>query len=205
MRIRHFRRVFIVRWLASLHFALRDRARVHPEALIDGNWKSMELGRGTKIGRDTIITLAPEARLFVGPAVWISHGVEIETAAMISVGAGTSIQRRATINGSVKIGEGCILAPNVFISSGTHPFREIPELTIREQERFIREKEGSLDSLDSPIEIGPDCWLGINVVVCPGVRIGKGVVIGANSVVTSDVEDFSVVAGMPARKIGSRF
>ncbi|WP_156107823.1 acyltransferase [Alcanivorax nanhaiticus] len=165
----------------------------------------MELGRGTKIGRDTIITLAPEARLFVGPAVWISHGVEIETAAMISVGAGTSIQRRATINGSVKIGEGCILAPNVFISSGTHPFREIPELTIREQERFIREKEGSLDSLDSPIEIGPDCWLGINVVVCPGVRIGKGVVIGANSVVTSDVEDFSVVAGMPARKIGSRF
>ncbi|WP_323772749.1 acyltransferase [Alcanivorax sp.] len=184
---------------------IRNKARVHPGALIDGSWKSLKLGHGVKIGRDTIITLATEGCLFIGPKVWISHGVEIETSAMISVGAGTSIQRRATINGSVKIGEGCILAPNVFISSGTHPFREIPELTIREQERLIREKKGSLDSLNRPIEIGSDCWLGINVVVCPGVRIGEGVVIGANSVVTSDVEDFSVVAGIPATKIGSRF
>ena len=49
------------------------------------------------------------------------------------------------------------------------------------------------------IVIGEDCWLGGNVIVLPGVTIGKGSTIGAGSVVTKDVPDYCVAAGNPAR------
>ncbi len=51
------------------------------------------------------------------------------------------------------------------------------------------------------VRIGAGAWLGQNVVVMPGVTIGCNAVIGANSVVTSDVPDHSVAVGAPARLI----
>jgi len=53
----------------------------------------------------------------------------------------------------------------------------------------------------SPITIGEDCWFGGNVIVCPGVTLGRGVTVGAGSVVTKDVPAFHLVAGNPARII----
>ncbi|MFC7090472.1 acyltransferase [Halomonas salifodinae] len=143
--------------------------------------------------------------VYLSNSVWLASDVEMETFSRINIGEGTTIQRRSTINGTVEIGRSCIIAPNVFISSGTHPFRVYPEKTIREQERIIIEKEGDLSSLDRPVVIGDDCWLGVNVVICPGVSIGKGVVVGANSVVVNDIPDNTVVAGVPAKSVGSRF
>lgn len=52
-----------------------------------------------------------------------------------------------------------------------------------------------------PVRIGNDCWFGANVVVCPGVTIGDGCVIGAGSVVTRDVPPLSFAAGNPCRVI----
>jgi acetyltransferase-like isoleucine patch superfamily enzyme len=49
--------------------------------------------------------------------------------------------------------------------------------------------------------IGEDCWFGGNAIVLPGVTIGRGVTVGAGSVVTKDIPDFCVVAGNPARVI----
>jgi maltose O-acetyltransferase len=49
-----------------------------------------------------------------------------------------------------------------------------------------------------PITIGEDCWLGGNVVVCPGVTIGNRCIIAAGSVVTKDIPDDSLAAGIPA-------
>jgi acetyltransferase-like isoleucine patch superfamily enzyme len=55
--------------------------------------------------------------------------------------------------------------------------------------------------LGAPITVGEDCWFGGSVIVLPGVTIGRGVTIGAGSVVTKDAPAFHVVAGNPARII----
>jgi galactoside O-acetyltransferase len=52
--------------------------------------------------------------------------------------------------------------------------------------------------------IEDDCWLGAGVTVMDGVRVGRGSVIGAGAVVTHDVPPYSIMAGVPARSIGSR-
>lgn len=53
--------------------------------------------------------------------------------------------------------------------------------------------------------IGNDVWIGQNAVILPGVRVGDGAIIGANSVVGSDVEPYSIVIGNPARLLRKRF
>ena len=52
-----------------------------------------------------------------------------------------------------------------------------------------------------PVTIGNDCWFGANVVICPGVTIGEGAVVGANSTVTKDVPPYTIVVGNPAKVI----
>lgn len=52
-----------------------------------------------------------------------------------------------------------------------------------------------------PVVIGDDCWIGGHVVILPGVSIGKGCTVAAGSVVSRDVEDWSVVMGSPARVV----
>ena len=51
------------------------------------------------------------------------------------------------------------------------------------------------------VHIGDDCWIGGHVTILPGVRIGKGVTIGSNSIVTKDIADWSVAMGNPARVV----
>jgi acetyltransferase-like isoleucine patch superfamily enzyme len=52
------------------------------------------------------------------------------------------------------------------------------------------------------IAVRRGAWIGVGVVILPGVEIGTGAVVGANAVVTKDVEPFAIVAGIPATKIG---
>jgi virginiamycin A acetyltransferase len=53
--------------------------------------------------------------------------------------------------------------------------------------------------------IGNDVWIGQNAVILPGVHIGDGAIIGANSIVGSDVDPYTIVAGNPARPLRKRF
>jgi acetyltransferase-like isoleucine patch superfamily enzyme len=76
--------------------------------------------------------------------VWLAPDVEVQTGSQVSIGDGTTIQRRSSVGGDARIGCGCILAPNVFVSSGTHPFCAYPALPIRDQEARWRAMAGSL-------------------------------------------------------------
>jgi acetyltransferase-like isoleucine patch superfamily enzyme len=191
------------RWTRSV-VALTRGIRVHPSAVLLGRSRQLRLARGTVVGARTRVLLYETGRLVTNGAVWISSDVEIVTDSEVSLGAGTTVQSRCTLNGATRVGRDCIFAPNVFVSSGTHPFRLQPHLPIREQERRLGLRGDGMAALDRPVWIQDDCWLGANVVVCPGVTVGKGAIVGANSVVVHDVTPYSVVAGAPARQIGGR-
>jgi acetyltransferase-like isoleucine patch superfamily enzyme len=201
---RLLRRIWMWRWWQTLLAASRS-VRLHPTALLLGSGSRFIFGRNVKVGARTVLDTGSTGSLWIGDHVWISSDVEMQTSTHIAIDRGATIQRRCTINGTSRIGAGCILAPNVFVSSGTHPFKVFPALPIREQERRIAlSRDVQYDSLDRAVWIQADCWLGTNVVVCPGVTIGKGSVIGANSVVTRDVPPYSIFAGSPAKSIGIR-
>jgi acetyltransferase-like isoleucine patch superfamily enzyme len=172
---------------------------VSPSVRLNG---IVTLGRRVSVGWRCLLDAAPGGAIRIASGTWLSDQVEMQTSAAISIGAHTTIQRRCTVNGDVRIGSQCILAPSVFISSGDHPFRHVPWLPIRDQERLLRQDDQPLP--DRPVRIDDDCWIGTNAVICPGVRVGKGAVIGANAVVTRDVSPYAVVAGAPARRIGDR-
>lgn len=87
----------------------------------------------------------------------------------------------------VKIGDNCLLGPNVGIYSASHP---------TDQTTRIKNL-----GLAYPVTIGNNCWLGGGVVVCPGVTLGNNVVVGAGSVVTKNFGDNVVIAGNPAKVI----
>lgn len=89
----------------------------------------------------------------------------------------------------ISIGARTLVGPNCSFFSGTHPLNPSVRNGTRGPET------------GKPIHIGPDCWLGGNVIVLPGVNIGNGATIGAGSVVTKDVPPYTVVAGNPARII----
>ena len=89
-----------------------------------------------------------------------------------------------------------MIGPNVTLATPMHPL--LPE------ERNIQKREdGSIYNLEyaKPITIKDNCWLASNVVVCGGVTIGEGCVIGAGSVVTKDIPPYSLAAGNPCRVI----
>ena len=89
-----------------------------------------------------------------------------------------------------------MIGPNVTLATPMHPF--LPE------ERNSRKREdGSFYNFEyaKPITIKDNCWLASNVVVCGGVTIGEGCVIGAGSVVTRDIPPYSLAAGNPCRVI----
>jgi len=185
-------------------FGLTRGVRIHPKAVLFGRPEQVIVGRGSTIGARTRVLPGPDGQVVIGERVWLAADIEIQTDTRVRIGDGTTVQRRCTINGTTRLGRGCILAPNVFISSGTHPFRLYAHLPIREQERRVEQEPDQLASLDRPVWVQDDCWLAANVVICPGVTVGKGSVIGANSVVTRDVAPYKVVAGTPARVIGER-
>lgn len=112
----------------SAAFALRG-ARVSPSVRLNG---IVTLGRRASVGWRCLLDAAPGGAIRIAPGTWLSEQVEMQTGSGVSVGARTTIQRRCTVNGDVRIGSQCILAPNVFISSGSHPFRHIPWIPIRE-------------------------------------------------------------------------
>ena len=96
----------------------------------------------------------------------------------------------------VDIGDNVFFGPNCSLVTPVHPL-------LPAERNMRRREDGTLYDLEyaRPITIESDCWIAANVVVCGGVTIGRGCVIGAGSVVTRDIPAGSLAAGNPCRVI----
>ncbi len=112
----------------------------------------------------------------------------------ITVHDGAGINTRSFVdgNGGVEIGPNCLLSPGVQVLSGNHVFDD-PDVPIRLQ-----------GTAYGKVTIGEDCWLGTNVIILPGVTVGRRAVVGAGAVVTKDIPEFSIALGVPAKVVGHR-
>jgi len=155
-----------------------------------------EYGSGCGIERD--VSIAVNGHLSFGRGVQLRSYSEIN-ADNIWIGSFTRFEKNARIFGQVRVGSFSLVGANFFASSGTHEFKLSPAMLINDQDGMADKK-----STQKPIRIGEDCWIGINVFVAPGVTIGKGCVIGANSTVLADLPPYSVAMGQPARTMSKR-
>jgi acetyltransferase-like isoleucine patch superfamily enzyme len=133
-----------------------------------------------------------EGRLEIGehallePHVWLTAPAP----GRIRIGAGTFLNLCVMVAAVelVEIGDHCMFANGCFVTDGNHRFDD-PEKPVPWQ-GF---------SSKGPTRIGDNVWCGANVVITSGVTVGRRCVIGANSVVTTDLPPFSIAAGSPAR------
>jgi phosphonate metabolism protein (transferase hexapeptide repeat family) len=109
-----------------------------------------------------------------------------------------------------RIGKFCAVAAFVQINALNHPMDRVSQhkITYRPNEYFLH--KGIDDGFRSEriakgVTVGHDVWIGHGAIVLPGVSIGNGAVVAAGAVVTRPVEDYAIVAGVPAVKLRDRF
>lgn len=129
----------------------------------------------------------------VEPYVCIRPGCDLWASGKIKIGLGTEIGKncRISIKNELIIGRDVLFSPNVYITDCDHEYRDINRPVM---------KQGVV-AQNNTIEIGDGSFIGINSVLVGNIRIGKHCIIGANAVVTTDIEDYCVATGVPARVI----
>ena len=122
----------------------------------------------------------------------IYFGSEIRAPYNLKIGKGTIIGDKSILDArnGIEIGENVNFSSNVHIWTEQHDHRD-PYFECNSDHSF-------------KVIIGNRAWVGPNVTILPKVKIGEGAVIAAGSVVTKNVEPFTIVAGLPAKKIGDR-
>jgi acetyltransferase-like isoleucine patch superfamily enzyme len=132
----------------------------------------LTIGEGTLLEPGCWLTLGPDARIEIGAGCFLNRGTMI------------AAQERVTIGDHTMFANGC------FIGDASHRFDDL--------ERPITEQGFSSKG---PVEIGDNCWFGVNCAVTTGVTVGERCVIGANSVVNRDLPPLTIAAGVPAKPI----
>ena len=108
------------------------------------------------------------------------------------------------------IGKFCSIASHVRINPGNHPMERVTQHHMTYRRRMFGFADTDDDGFfqwrrDHRVTIGHDVWIGHGAVVMPGVSIGDGAVIGSSAVVTKDVPPYTIVGGVPAKRIRDRF
>ncbi len=140
--------------------------------------------RNTKKAREIISELIPNTgkNLYIEPPFYCDYGYNIICGDNVYFNMNCVVLDGAP----VKIGSNVFFAPGVQLYTANHPL----------DSELRKTEENAL-----PIDIGNDCWIGGNAIILPGITIDNGCVIGAGSVVTKNIPDFSLAVGNPAKVI----
>lgn len=175
-------------------------------------------GKGVILGRGLVVR--HPARISLGDNVAIDDYVFLDAGGSgemgLELGDGVIISRNCVIQGKtgavllgdrvdvgcnsvfssvagISIGEATIIAGNCYLGGGRY-YHDRLDVPIMDQGGYSR----------GPLSVGRNSWIGAGATILDGVSLGEGVIVGAGSVVTRDVEDFVIVAGVPAKVIGNR-
>lgn len=129
----------------------------------------------------------------MGDNVNVRPQIKFVNGSNISLGNNSGIGEKSFIQdiGKVTIGNDVLMGPEVMIFTSNH--NTLRTDLIRNQKLNIKD-----------VVIEDDVWIGARVIILPGVKVAKGTVIGAGSIVTKDTEEYTIIGGNPARKIKSR-
>lgn len=129
------------------------------------------------------------AGIKIGKNSYIHMGTRFYLPINITIGNGTVIGDHCFLDGRAKleIGNNVDIASQVLIYNSEHDVQS----------------EG-FDPVEEPVEIGDYVFIGPRAIILPGVKIGKGAIVAAGAVVTTDVKPFEIAGGVPAKVIGER-
>lgn len=144
--------------------------------------KNIELGKNSTFGRGTVL-YAPN-QIHIGENVYIGKYCSLE--ADITIGNDVLIGNNVGLIGKYDHDLSCI---------GTS-IKDSP---------WIGDKDYNFKGKNLKIQIENDVWIGYGTIIVTGVKVGRGAVIAAGSVVLKDVEPYAIVAGNPAKVVGMRF
>lgn len=157
------------------------------------------MGRSVSIYKPLLI--AHPHRIFIGNSVIIRSGVRLEVVLtdmekkpILTIGNNVNIEQ----NVHIICGSRVIIGDNVSITGGAaivdvnHPYEDV------DNDKKIGNR---IQAENNYVEIGEGVFIGYGAIILPNVKIGRRAVIGAYSVVSRDVPEFSVVAGNPAKVI----
>lgn len=126
---------------------------------------------------------------FDAEMVQIAPGAVLRQVERITIGKNTFIGLYTYLNGEVTIGENVLIGPHCSLSASNHI--------------FIPDKKGFGGGRAAPIVIQEGAWLAAGCQVMAGVTVGRGTLVCANATVTQDTLEFVIMAGIPARQVGT--
>jgi acetyltransferase-like isoleucine patch superfamily enzyme len=164
-----------------------------------GNKRKISIGQNSNVSKYAALEVdtvnRSESQIIIGNNTLISSFVILRTyGGTIKIGHSCFVNSFTTMygHGDLTIGNGVLIGPQVTIIPANYGFKE-RDVPFRLQTPSMK-----------GITIEDNVWIGAGVTVLDGCFIGEGSIIGAGAVVTKDVEPYSIVAGVPAKKIGSR-
>ncbi len=189
--------------LTFLRFARRNHMMRPGYLMLMARWLWLKLRWRGRLRTDGLCFVCPGVKFEIGRNAtvtlgrwsWLGHRSKVRAhEGHVSVGAKSVLGQECTISAfqRVSIGRECIIADRVMMIDFDHSMVEV-ERPIREQGIYKRD-----------VDVGHNVWIGYGACVLRGVSVGNNSVIGTNAVVTGDVPENAVVAGVPARVVRMR-
>lgn len=157
-----------------------------------------------KRARDLYLSRIKWRHYRIGANFHAGRGVVLWAKSRLVIGDNFYIGRYSQIECDAEIGNDVILGNYVaLVGRYDHHYQQVGTPTRRASQ--IRDADYSWKGLQSKVVIGDDVWIGYGAIILSGVTIEDGSIVAAGSVVTRDVEPYSIVGGNPARQIARRF